>query len=122
MESVEGVTDKIPVPMPADSSNFVDREEEETAPADEDTVESSEPKTTQDVWLDVISTGLSLLDNLSRVVKNEKADVGGKGDASPLHSIVERDPRTGRNYLKLPIPGPELLNKFADLLKSLSNR
>jgi superfamily II DNA or RNA helicase len=122
MESVEGVTEKIPTPMPPTASDAVEIAKDETILPDADGIETTKTTATQDVWTDVLTAGLSFLDKLSCAIQKGKdgATVGDGGLS--WHSIVERDPKTGRDYMRLPLPEPETFKRIADLLKSLSSR
>lgn len=122
MESVEGVTDKIPTPMPVELSE--EPEDKDGQDVVEDIDISDEPRyvSTPDVWSDVLSAGLSFLDKLAVVVAESRKPTAEGAKSTALTSMFERDAKTGRNYLKLPMPEPDTLNKIVDLLKTLANK
>ena len=50
------------------------------------------------------------------------AALGAAGNpAAPAHPWIERDPHTGAQSLKLPLPPPETAGKIADVLSMLAN-
>ncbi len=112
MESVEKATGTIPEPMP--------RQADSAKPGDEfgkDAKSEKEPAGAaahaQAVWSDLISTGVSFLQKLGQTL----AAGGGAGAAGAL---IQRDARTGENYLKLPLPNPDALRKIMGLLQTLA--
>lgn len=122
MESVEGVTEKIPTPMPVESSEKAGGEDVDVAVPDADVAEKADEVPVQDVWSEAITAGLSFLTKLADVAASNKPNAEGLTAPAGLSSMVERDDKTGRSYLKFPMPEPEVLNKIADLLKSISRR
>lgn len=111
METVEKATARIPESMPPQPEN--------AKPGDEFSNDGKVKKEqalpsvrSQDVWSDLISTGVAFLQKLSQAVS---ADAG----KSPGASLLQRDERTGERYLKLPLPNPEMLQKITELLKGL---
>ncbi len=63
-------------------------------------------------WQGLLQTGLSLLERLaaaSRAAPDQREGL----------RFVERDPRTGRDYLKIPMPGPDVLNRALQAIATL---
>lgn len=121
MESVEGVTDKIPTPMPVESSVELDDKDVQDVAEDDDNGDAPNTDSTPDAWSDILTAGLSFLNKLADVAASKQPSSDNAAPAG-LTSMVERDARTGRTYLKLPMPEPELLGRIADLLKSALRR
>jgi hypothetical protein len=115
MESVEKVTGSIPQPMP---------QEPEPAAAAEAAapVRPSEPAATpqEQLWTDVVTAGMSLLDKLGQAVTAGKTGKQpGAGPGLP-GGIVSRDEQTGQPYLKLPMPEPETMQKIVEVFAALT--
>ncbi len=65
--------------------------------------------------LDVMAFKKSLF---AGVLAATDGPVPASGDASGTGSLVERDAKTGRSYLRLPLPERKALNRLAELLRS----
>jgi hypothetical protein len=77
----------------------------------------------EQLWTDVLSTGLSLLEKLAGAAAGGRSGAGGGTPAALLpSSMIARDEPTGRPYLKLPLPEPEIIQKLADLLAAFGRR
>lgn len=120
MESVENVTGKIPHPMPAESSDEEARREGDEPAADEGPPSEERPDKPEDAWADVLSAGVSLLEKLSQAVAPKGVAPRKKGGVPALESLIERDERTGRDYLRIPVPQKETLDRIADMFRSLA--
>lgn len=76
----------------------------------------------EEAWSDVLTAGMSLLEGLSRALggggEPSKAQPGSGPPGLP-RELVERDPASGRSYLKLPLPEPDVMEKLMGLLGSL---
>ncbi len=113
METVEKATTGIPEAMPQDP-----------VPATETTLDSQSPDAPDSAaspWGDLVSTGLSFLDQL-RDALNEKPEKADGSGTSNLPVAIETDKDTGQSYLKLPVPTKDLLQGVADLLGDLAKR
>ncbi len=121
METVEKTTTAIPVPAVEEDARerdagrmeVSDVEECEAAPrltAPPVTAVPSEP------WAGLLETGLTFLQQLA------DASRPPSGDRRAGLMIVERDPETGRDYLKIPAPGPEVLDRALLAISSLLDR
>ena len=78
----------------------------------------------QQVWADVLSTGMSLLDKLGQALSAGRADSrpGNPPAAVPgmPGTMLARDEQTGQPYLKVPMPEPEVLEKIGELFAALT--
>ena len=114
METVEKTTGSISEPMPS-----------QTEASDSDEMKGAEPPadSTQQAWNDLLSTGLSFLENFSRSLTQKKTN-GGKDSAesSPLALRIETDAQTGERCLKVPVPSKEAISGVANLLIDLAKR
>jgi superfamily II DNA or RNA helicase len=76
-----------------------------------------------DALRQLVSAGRTVLDSLAQALEQPVSAVPGNGDAngaSPASPFIERDPQTGREYLKLPLPDSQLLGKAALWLQVLA--
>jgi hypothetical protein len=81
-----------------------------TAPADQD-----DKQTAAAVWAPLLSVGLKLVQALT-------AAPGGNGSGvaqSAASPWIETDTQTGRTYLKLPMPEPEIVRELGEALSRL---
>jgi SNF2 family DNA or RNA helicase len=74
----------------------------------------------EDVWSGLLQTGLTLLEQLATASRSdsqlkEKRPIAAAG-------FVGRDDRTGENYLKIPMPKPEILDKALSAIGALLER
>ena len=87
----------------------------------------------QDVWTDVLSAGMQLLEKFTLAIGESSAD-GPSADSeqrsaaqSPAGLVlpadfVARDEKTGQAYVRLPMPEPEIVRKIVDVLGALTKR
>lgn len=121
MESVEKATGSIPPPMPPESML-----PEPEPPAAAEVVEAIEPPTSpqEQVWADVVNAGMSLLGKLGQALGSGRPDKAPGTPGDPVSGlpggIVARDDATGGQYLKLPMPEPETVQKIVDLFGALT--
>ncbi|HUT31500.1 MAG TPA: DEAD/DEAH box helicase [Sedimentisphaerales bacterium] len=120
MDSVDKATGAIPEQMPQQGEPGGDGEctgQEISAKAKE------EPAAVpQQAWVNLVSTGLSLLDKLGKGLLGveDRRRQGGAGAFSGLR--IETDKVTGERHLKLPVPRKEILEGIANLLSEFSKR
>ena len=69
-----------------------------------------------DGWATLLQTGPSLLEQLAAT---SRAPLDAQ---HPRLSFVQRDPETGRDYLKIPMPNPEVLGRTLQAISTLLNR
>jgi hypothetical protein len=112
MESVEAVTGAIPKTEP---------EAPLTAPEISKYVPGPAPETMAEPWQDLLTTGAAFLQALGRTVSR-----GQKSGEQDLNRLFETDGKTGRSYLKIPMPDKEIIqstlpaiNSLLDALKNL---
>ncbi len=125
MESVEEATGSIPPAAPPEPEI-----PERSAPVPSEAAEVGEiigpsmgPQ--EQVWTDVLTAGMSLLDKLGQALAVGQAArpplVKGNGTAGGLPGgIVTRDEQTGQPCLKLPLPEPETMQKIVELFGALT--
>ncbi len=68
-----------------------------------------------DGWATLVQTGLTLLEQLAAASRSSS-------DAHAGLRFVQRDPQTGQNYLRLPVPSPEVLDRALQTIGSLLDR
>jgi SNF2 family DNA or RNA helicase len=68
-----------------------------------------------DPWSGLLQTGLSLLEQLATASRTSPDQREGL-------RFVERDPQTGRDYLKIPMPGPDVLDRALQTIGTLLDR
>ncbi|MBN2578414.1 MAG: DEAD/DEAH box helicase [Pirellulales bacterium] len=139
MESVEKATGSIPESMP--TAEEPDAEEEKTpgrvgqakrspTKSQEKSTSAQEepslrPASPEQTWSDVFSAGFSFLEKIQRALQggpgsSQQRPSGRSGPLkkeSPTTSLIEQDPATGRGYLKLPLPEPQVMEKLLGLLQ-----
>jgi hypothetical protein len=71
-------------------------------------------ESTTDPWARLLDAGLKLIERFA-------AGQSGNGDAQPATSAqwIETDPRTGKSYMKLPIPEPDKVQQVTEALSGL---
>jgi len=116
MESVEKATGSIPQPMPAEPQTAATAEPAKTAGPDQP------PATPQEqVWAEVLTTGMSLLDKLGQALAAGTTDRPDPPPGGGFPSgIVTHDESSGQPYLKLPLPEPETIQKIVELFGALT--
>jgi superfamily II DNA or RNA helicase len=146
MESVEKATGSIPESMPAASEPNGDgqaaAEEADEGPdsargARPRREAASQPATTggeaadaaaEEPWTEIVTAGMSFLEKLGRAVnagKPREAASGGAGLPALRGlppGLVAQDEATGRPCLKLPLPGPDVMQKIVDILGALAGQ
>lgn len=103
MESVDKATGAIPESMPQK--------------ADGGQMEKTAAKAPPQAWDDLISAGVSFLNQLGRTLTGGEKPLGDK-----LGVAVESDPATGRSSLRVALPPKETLERLADLLHEWSKK
>ena len=103
METVESATKAIPVGASVDTNGESPTSRERKRPEGVRAA-GGDPMT------NLVQTGLAFLQNLAAVAKN------GGGATNPL---VTRDDKTGEQYLKLPMPSPDVMQQLMTALSAL---
>jgi len=128
MESVEKVTDSIPEAMPTQAEPSPEPSiPRDVAASDERVAEEAEEReervaegiSAHRAWTDALTAGLSFLEKLGQALRPEKDELDTSPASAIVSSFVAQDKETGAEYLKLPMPKPETLQKIADLLNAL---
>jgi len=120
MESVERVSGGIPEPMPRQAEVSTGKQEEAAGEATLAEKESPAAAGAGEAWGEVVSAGMGLLEKLGRALGaagGEQATVSGA-----MGTVIQTDEKTGKQYLRLPVPEPETIQKIADLLGTLAGR
>jgi hypothetical protein len=117
MESVEKVTGSIPQPMPQEPQPAAAEAAEVAEP-----VEAARPPALpqEQLWADVVTAGMSLLDKLGQALTPGKSSKQPSAGFGPPSGMISRDEQTGQPYLKLPMPEPETMQKIAELFTALT--
>lgn len=118
MESVDKATGSIPQPMPrqAEAAGNGDQIEKET-PAAVEQLTRAEP---DQVWNDVLTAGLTLLDKVGRALLAPEGQQArsAPGRVAGLERLqIETDKSTGQQHIKLPMPQKETIEGFVNLLQ-----
>ncbi|MGD0137409.1 MAG: DEAD/DEAH box helicase [Tepidisphaeraceae bacterium] len=124
METVEKTTVAIPQPAPQDPPPEPDGDGE----TDGEETDSGERKETPtppseaagDPWSGLLQTGLAVLEQLAAAAR-PGASPSGRG-AAPGVSFIHRDERTGENFFKIPVPGPDVLDRVLGAVGALLER
>ena len=110
METVEKTTAAMAEPM------VEDRDEARRAEPDVKIRPRLAPQAALDGWATLVQTGLTLLEQLAAVSRaSPDAHRGGL-------RFVQRDPQTGQDYLKIPMPSPEVLDRALQSIGTLLDR
>jgi hypothetical protein len=110
METVEKTTAAMAEPM------VEDRDEARRAEPDVKIRPRLAPQAALDGWATLVQTGLTLLERLAAVSRaSPDAHRGGL-------RFVQRDPQTGQDYLKIPMPSPEVLDRALQSIGTLLDR
>jgi superfamily II DNA or RNA helicase len=132
LESVEKATGSIPPSMPqqVEARPAVGEEAKEEAAAaavaeDATAAKRAAPAKAgkpsaaprEQLWTDVLTAGMSLLDKLGQMFGSGGAQAAQGGLP---RGILAQDHETGQPYLKLPLPAPETMQKIVELLGALS--
>ena len=134
MESVETATGAIPADNPADSAEEKPEPSETVEPTrppvpattttEERTPTPTTPATPADnPWTALLQAGMALIQTLATPTPTPSATGTGTPARSPL---IRRDEASGEDYLRLPVPSPEVLTQVVgaiqQLLQGLQNR
>ncbi|HBI45741.1 MAG TPA: helicase SNF2 [Planctomycetales bacterium] len=128
METVEKTTDSIPVTV-AEPEAQVKAEVE----ADEarESRSSSQPATAMgipnaaagDPWAGLLAGGLAILEQLAVAAKaTGREPRRDTPSGQPGHSLVHRDPQTGEQFVRFPMPSPDVLDRALGAISSLLER
>ena len=117
METVDRVTDNIPGSMPAHEEPPTAADEsikEETLASEKEKTPRQPSGQPQEVWNDLISTGLDFIGKLGQAMQQPESE-------SPAKQFIGKDEKTGETYLKLPMPDQDTLNQVSEAVKPLLN-
>jgi superfamily II DNA or RNA helicase len=80
---------------------------------------NTQPATQANPWAPLLSAGLELMKSLSAAM-NSNNDAGNGAQSSPAaRAWIEKDATTGRSYLKLPVPEPQVVQQLSEALTRL---
>lgn len=119
MESVDAVTDGA---VQAESEEKKVTPRTQPAPVAK-TPAATEPSATavstpSNPWTPLLSAGLKLVEALTAAPPSNGGGNGGE-KAATASTLIEIDARTGRSYLKLPMPEPQVVQQLSDALSRL---
>ena len=129
MESVEKATGAIPVPMPQETAEsqaeaaagMKEAGAEDEADGNRKAVRIAKAGEPASDLADLLTAGVSFLDQLGRVLGAGKADPAEReSKGMSVDSFIGRDANTGQAYLKLPMPTGDTLKKIAGALEALA--
>jgi len=128
MQTVEKATSSIPEGMPpeprfaAGGERQADgRRQAARKPARKKTSAAKPQRPPQEqLWTDVVTAGVKLLDNLTRALSGGNAGKKGTPGAGLPAGLLARDEQTGQPCLKLPLPEPETMQKILDVISTLT--
>ena len=138
MDSVEKATADAAPPMPqepeASETTMPEREERpaqgppcQAAPSAkralsaQESAEATEgPASPDRMWADIAAAGVSFLEKLGQALAAAGTPLDAPSRAGAASALITHDAKTGRPYLRLPLPDPETLQKIAASLAALS--
>lgn len=126
MESVESVAEPMEKTSPAPATGAPDKDVDREGKGEGVQVPREQAgRDTSAVRGKAELTGLGELIKMGAQVLTdlEKAlDQGGKAGEAPLSRMIEKDEKTGRSYLKLPMPEPDTLNKLLTMIGDFASK
>lgn len=109
METVEKTTTAISGPVVADNDD---------APAAAPGEQLRRPMSaTSDPWATFVQTGLTLLEQLATASRAASSEPGRDG-----LRFIQRDPDTGQDYLRIPMPSADVLDRALETIGQLLGR
>jgi len=122
MDSVDKATSAIPEPMPQEAkvggNGDGTRQQVSTEVKEKEVAETLR----QEALNDLVSTGLSFLDKLGRILPGQEGQPRQPVSKAFSGLKIETDKATGQRHLKLPIPKKEVLTGLANLFNELSKK
>jgi len=117
MKTVEQATGSIPESAPPSEPTGAEEVAESKAAAS-----GHSESTPAASWEEVLGAGLSFLEKLGDAVAAARGpSAGGTPRISSTGGpLVEKDPATGRSYVKFPLPEPDTLTKIGEILSRLT--
>ena len=112
METVEQASARIPAAAPEEPGAAA--EAAQTDGAEAPSTAAAGTTSSEDVWSGLLQTGLSFLQGLAAAARDTGGcPSGGRAAPSgPGLSFIRRDHATGEPYLHVPMPKPEVLDRF----------
>jgi len=108
----QAVTEAVPIPIPEEQMDAGDGDGEMAVAEHEGQgVPEVTPHNAVDPWQALVQIGAQLVSALG----------AASNPAAPAHPWIERDPGTGVQSLKVPLPPPEVAGQIADVLSMLAN-
>jgi len=118
METIEEVSRAIPPAAPIPPSDGADREQPAAGEAETIDDRAGQPAATVEGIAGSLNTLLAAAASFLGELTAETARAGRTGPGA-LAALTETDPKTGRSYLKLPLPAPETLAALGQALAPL---
>jgi superfamily II DNA or RNA helicase len=119
MQTVEEVSDGVPERMPTHAEESAEAEVETGAiPPVPGKAEDSVPSASADAWGEALSKGVDFLGKLGQALQS--GTEGGRGAEDILGSLVARNPETGAQELRIPMPDGDTAAKLAGALSGLA--
>jgi superfamily II DNA or RNA helicase len=117
METVEKTTGAIGESVVQEAPEPDTDEEPETDTRSQEQAKTHRDAASADPWAGLLETGLSLLGQLATAARSPASAGSGPRDAGL--SFVQRDPQTGQQYLRLPMPSPDVLDRALDTIATV---
>ncbi len=121
MESVEQVTGRIPEPMPVDHEMGAN-EADEASLREMSDVEDVSPAGEAGLppgWSEVISTGAEMLNQFGRAFMGDGGRSGSQNVVDLAQKFLAKDPVTGEQHIRLPMPDSNTLQMIGGFLNVL---
>ncbi len=89
------------------------------AAAESPSTVSQPTETAANLWIPLLTAGLKAVEALAAGVPSGKEAGNGAEKAATTSPWIETDARTGRPYLRLPLPEPQVVQQLSDALSRL---
>jgi superfamily II DNA/RNA helicase len=113
METIEATTAGIPAPAPAEREEAAEAKREFAETPKRRSAGETEPG--DDAWSALLQAGTAFLGRIAGPVEPDRST--GTGANRALHPFVRTDETTGEQYLRLPVPPPDLVRQALGALQ-----
>lgn len=117
METVADVVTHTPERMPPHEPPAAD----EAAAVEEESAAAKTVPPPADPWRDVVAAGLELFGKVAQAVQPPASGSSGNAAiAAAAETFVAKNEKTGAPELRIPLPGPDTMNRLAEALEGLT--